>query len=152
MKCDKDIKSLTDIPHKKYVGYFWGSGDTEPILVDNEYPDFTKKSDDSLFIQEGMLWNAEEGISIMINYTDKQRVNCYRLSKETLEKIRLYNSNKSMSGEDRSKFKDFMTYESNRLDEKKLSFLQYWKEEEDIYCNNLPVLKMKAQIFIGFNE
>jgi|SRR5690606_18152299 len=135
MKYDKDIKSLTDIPHKKYVGYFWGSGDTEPILVDNEYPDFTKKSDDSLFIQEGMLWNAEEGISIMINYTNKQHISRYQLSKEELAKTN-----------------DIMIYESIRLKGRKVKFLQYWEEEKDEHCNNLPVLKMKAQIFIGFNE
>ncbi len=135
MKYDKDIKSLKDIPQKKYVGYFWGSGDTEPILVDNEYPDFTKKSDDSLFIQEGMLWSQEEKMAIMITYTDKQRVNCYRLSDEDLAKTN-----------------DIMIYESNRLDGKKLSFLQHWEEEKDEHCNKLPVLKMKAQIFIGFNQ
>lgn len=135
MKYDNNIKTVDDIPQGKYVGYFWGSGDSAPILVNNEYPDFNKRSSDSLFIQEAMLWNEETGISIMINHTGKQQIHRYELAKEEL-----------------TRDEDLRVYESNRLQNRKLKFLQYWKEEEDEYCNGLPVLKMKAQIFVGFDK
>ena len=131
----KKLNDLDDIPNIKYQGYYWRSGDSKPVHINNEYPNFGEKSGKSLFVQEAMLWNEEEKISIMINHTGHQQINLYELTVEDL-----------------SKSKDVIHYESIRLDNRKLKFLQYWKEEEDEHCEDFSVLKMKAKIFIGFSN
>ena len=109
----KKLNDLDDIPNIKYQGYYWRSGDSKPVHINNEYPNFGEKSGKSLFVQ----------------------INLYELTVEDL-----------------SKSKDVIHYESIRLDNRKLKFLQYWKEEEDEHCEDFSVLKMKAKIFIGFSN
>lgn len=134
----KPKNSIQDLPDLKYDGYYWASGENKPKLINNENIDLNavlEELEDSLFIQEAMLWNEERKISIMINYTDKQRIGQYELSNKELDRK-----------------EDTRVYESNRLGGRKLKFLQYWEEEKDKLCDDLPVLKMKAQVFVGFDQ
>src|SRR5699024_904421 len=135
--------SIQDLPDLKYDGYYWASGENKPEFINNENIDLNavlKELEESLFIQEAMLWNEDEKVSIMINYTDKQRINCYKVTDEELSKT------KDLKNE------DLMVYESNRLHNQKLKFIEYWEGDKDEFCDGLPVLKMKAQIFVGFDK
>ncbi|MBK8390612.1 MAG: TIGR04423 family type III CRISPR-associated protein [Saprospiraceae bacterium] len=53
--------------------------------------------------------------------------------------------------ESEGKLEPEKNYMAHRLgDVKKVKFKQFWREEEDLNCENFPVLELKAQIFVGF--
>ena len=125
------LKNINEIDDLEYSGYYWGSGAKEPQIFHGKFD--PKLDDDSLFIQEAMLWNEDHKVSIMVNHTHRQIITRYDLSNpESDEKL------------------ETIEYTGHKSNGKKVKFYQYWKEESDPLCEGLPVLKMKAQIFCGW--
>lgn len=129
----KEINSLETIPVGDYVGYYWGSASTNP----QPWNGFTQPElGENEFIQEAMLWDESKKLSIMIQHTHRHIVTAYDLSECTKDIER-----------------NTSAYMAHRIpDHKKLKFYRHWEEEEDPLCDNLPVLKMKAQVFCGFHS
>ena len=127
------MDNISAIPKGNYQGYYWCAGSKTPVVVNGSFE--PKLDDNSLYIQEAMLWDPDQKISIMIQYTHRPIIVVYNLS----------NLNDSTIAE------DSITYVGHRVYGKsKLRFYQHWQEEADTFCDGMPVLKMKALVFIGF--
>ena len=130
---NKDINSLDSIPARNYVGYYWLSGSEAPKTVKGAFE--PKLDSQNLFIQEAMLWDENEKLSIMIQHTHRLIVTAYDL--------------KSCDLSD----KTIISYMGHRIkNQPRLKFYRHWEEEPDCICNDMPVLKMKAQVFCGFQD
>lgn len=126
----KILESIEQIPQGNYIGYYWYSGAKEPVLVNGFFNPAMDK--DSLYIQEAMLWDVVKKISVMLQYTHRLIITCYYLSEMDLNE-------------------NCISYQGHRLGEnKRVKFYRHWEEVPDLFCADLPVLKMKAQIFVGF--
>lgn len=130
----KNLNSLEEIQNGNYIGYYWCSGANKPTDVKGSFE--PKLDEKSLFIQEAMLWDEEKKVSIMLQYTHEQVITQYDLS--SLSEIDIN--------------RETISYSGHRLENNpRLKFFRYWKEESDQLCADFKVLKMKAQIFIGFD-
>lgn len=126
------ITSLEVIPNGNYQGYYWLSNAETPVMVNGKL-DLTQIKINP-FIIEGMLWDEKSQKSIMISHTGSYQIFEYNL--------------KEIEGEFVEK-----EYMAHRLDGvSKVSFKQLWQAEEDTNCERMEVLKMKAQIFVGFKN
>lgn len=127
------IENISEIPQGQYQGYYWCSGAKSPVMVNGLFE--LTLDNNSLYIQEAMLWDPSKKISIMIQFTHRPIIMSYNLSDVKDDTIA----------------RDSIAYISHRIEGKsKLRFYQHWEEEPDPFCDGMPVLKMKAQIFIGF--
>ncbi len=127
----RKIESLNLIPKGNYQGYYWMSNDENPEHINGS---FNPPATTNPFIIEAMLWDQDAQKSIMITHTGRCQIFEYDL--KILEK--------------EGKLED-KTYMPHRLEGvKKVKFKQFWKEEKDPLCENMPVMQLKAQIFIGF--
>lgn len=125
----KKLNSLSEIPHGKYEGYYWMSNDKKAIIIDGNF-DFTKIQNNP-FIIEGMLWDNDQNISIMIMHTGQYNISQYNIKElpNTFDKC----------------------YLAHGIDGvKKVKFKQIWLPEPDPFCNDMDVLKLKAIVFTGF--
>lgn len=130
----KILNSLEEIQNGNYIGYYWCSGAKKPTVVTGSFE--PKLDEKSLFIQEAMLWDEEKKVSIMVQYTHRKIITQYNLSSVSEIDMNL----------------ETISYIGNRLENNpKLKFFRYWKEDDDPLCAGFKVLKMKAQIFIGFD-
>lgn len=129
----KRITSLSEIPDLNYIGYYWLSDSETPVMVNGKKFDSTQIKINP-FIIEGMLWDEKAKKSIMITHTGSYQIFEFDL--------------KEIEGEFVEK-----EYMAHRLDGvSKVCFKQLWKAEPDANCNDMKVLKMKAQIFVGFKK
>lgn len=125
--------SMDTIPTGNYQGYYWCSGAKNPEMVNGAFD--PKLDDNSLYIQEAMLWDASQKISVMIQFTHRPLITIYDLSDV---------ENSAIAAES-------ISYVGHRvIGKSKFRFYQHWQEEDDTFCDGMPVLKMKAQVFIGF--
>jgi len=126
------IESLIEIPQGSFTGYYWMSDQDYPEKVNGK---FDAPKTINPFIIEAMLWDEINKKSIMITYTGKYQIFEYDLN----------------ILESEGKLEPEKNYMAHRLgDVKKVKFKQFWREEEDLNCENFPVLELKAQIFVGF--
>jgi len=133
MKGIRRIDTLQEIPTGNYHGYYWMSDKESPKMVNGI---FEPPTGNNPFIIEAMLWDDDNKKSIMISHTGKYQIFEYNIS--LLEQ----------EGVLETKF-----YMPHRLDKvKKVNFKQFWIEDPDPLCEGMPVLKLKAQIFVGFDK
>ncbi|UAM97266.1 TIGR04423 family type III CRISPR-associated protein [Polaribacter litorisediminis] len=128
--------NLKEIPKMAFEGYVWKSDESEPEVVLNEIYDFDAVSINP-FIIEALLFCKENKTAIHIQHTGNYQIAEYDLN--ALKEKGAVLENK--------------VYLPHRLkDISKVNFKQVWIEEEDHLCEEMPVLKMKALIFCGFNK
>ena len=136
-----EYKNPQSIPEGNYVGYIWEADDKfKPrLLPKGDYPKqlWGKES----YITEGLLYDKAANKSIHIRHTGKYHIHEYDL-------------NNLPEGSEL----ETVHYLSHRLGEKRpVYFQQLWLLEPDENCINekdekMQVLKMKALIFIGFDN
>jgi CRISPR type III-associated protein (TIGR04423 family) len=128
--------SLDKVPDLAYDGYVWMSDASKPIVLNGDKFDFSNIQINP-FVIEALLFNKEKNISIHIQHTGHYQISEYDLT--ALE-------NEGAVLEEKA-------YLPHRLTEvSKVNFQQVWMEEPDNLCENMPVLKLKAIVFCGFNK
>ncbi|QXP70768.1 TIGR04423 family type III CRISPR-associated protein [Polaribacter sp. R2A056_3_33] len=129
--------NLKEIPKMAFEGYIWKSDESEPEVLLNEIYDFDTVLTNP-FIIEALLFCKEKNTAIHIQHTGSYQIAEYDL--KALEKAGAVLEEKE--------------YLPHRLSPavKNVSFKQIWQEEEDRLCEGMPVLKMKAVVFCGFNK
>jgi CRISPR type III-associated protein (TIGR04423 family) len=132
------ITSLAEVPRGDYVGYYWLSDSKTPIMIDENNPFDHSVFKVNPFIIEGMLWNEKEQTSIMIAHTGRYNIFEYKVKDiSTVDGAILESKN----------------YIAHKMKAKSMvSFKQLWIAESDPLCVDSKVLKMKAQIFTGFDK
>ena len=127
--------SIEKIQDLAYDGYIWMSDQEKPKVCENEKVEWPTGANP--FIVEGQLYNQEKGISYSIKFVDgKYIINEYEVKKADLD----------------NEHNEQIVYHSNKMDGRKLKFLRYWEEKEDVNCMNMPVLTLTKTVFIGFTE
>jgi len=120
-----------------YEGYLWMSDKNEPEVYHYEkaveFSLFEKKNP---FVIEGQLYNKDKGISYSIKYVDGEYI---------INEIHVLETDK---GDPNVKIQ----YYPNRMGNYMMEFLQYWEEENDPLCENMPVLKLSKIVFVGFKK
>lgn len=119
-----------------YDGYLWYSNDPNPVVLKNEEKEILLTDEENPFIIEGQLYDAQKRVSYSIKFVDGEYI-C-----KTYENV----SKDVANGEDIM----LKIFHSNRMDNLKLQFLQYWKEEVDELCEGMKVLQLTELVFIGF--
>ena len=128
----KKIEKLADIPSGNYQGYYWLSDAETPEKVNGKFDSNQIKINP--FIIEGMLWDNDKKKSVMISHTGRYQIFEYNFNEIEGEMVE----------------KEYMAH---RIEgENKVCFKQLWQAEEDANCEGMKVLKMKAQIFVGFKN
>jgi CRISPR type III-associated protein (TIGR04423 family) len=128
----KRLDSLADIKGGNYVGYYWLSGEENPIMIRGSFePTLT---DESLFVVEAMLWDETNKQSIIITNTGRYQIFEYNLNQLPKNAV--------------LECKAYMPHRLTNV--KTVQFKQLWLPEKDENCCDMEVLKLKAQIFVGF--
>ena len=118
-----------------YEGYMWYSDAKEPQIYDQEEKDWVIKEDENPFIVEGQLYDTENMKSISIKFVDGE----YLVQTHDIDSLDFNRANV-----------DIKVFQSNRMNGRKLRFLQYWNEKEDELCENMKVLVPSKRVFAGF--
>lgn len=129
-----------DIKEAKYEGYLWQSDQNKPEMLYGEKTKcFTLEDGENPFIVEGLLWDAENDISISIRNVDGH----YFVATQPVSKEELENSLTLTP----------IDYLPHRLPGvKKVKFLRRWEKEQDPLCEYMETLQLKANIFVGFEK
>ena len=126
---------ISDIKKRIYEGYIWYSNSQRPQILRCEEFDFSSiGEEDNPFIVEALLYAPEDNISLIIRHTGS-----YIISE--------FNMNKLPEGAELVEVA-YLPYRLGNV--KKVAFKQLWLPEQDEFCENMPVLKMKALLFTGF--
>ena len=132
-----------------FEGYLWWSNQNTPIVYkggkvfkdktecDDEKREFELTDGQNPFIVEGKLYDTIKRISYSIKYIDGKY---------------LFNEYQVSPGDLNSETIDQKEYLSNRMGDRLLKVLRYWKEEPDVRCDNMKVLRMEKNVFVGFKE
>jgi CRISPR type III-associated protein (TIGR04423 family) len=118
-----------------YDGYIWYSDKSEPEVFQEKDFEFDTDKIDNPFIIEGQLYDDQKMISYSIKFVDGKYI-CKKYEVESTD----FNK----------KDVEIKTFHANRMDDLKLQFLQYWKEEVDELCEGMKVLQPAELVFIGF--
>jgi CRISPR type III-associated protein (TIGR04423 family) len=118
-----------------YDGYIWYSDKSEPEVFQEKDFEFDTDKIDNPFIIEGQLYDDQKMISYSIKFVDGKYI-CKKYEVESTD----FNK----------KDVEIKTFHANRVDNLKLQFLQYWKEEDDELCEGMKVLQPAELVFIGF--
>lgn len=128
--------NLNEIPKIAFEGYVWKSDESSPKVLQNQVYDFQSILKNP-FIIEALLYSKENNISIHIQHTGIYQIAEYDLN-ALKEKEAVFEKKE---------------YLPHRLkDVSNVNFQQVWMEEKDLLCEGMPVLKLKAIIFCGFNK
>ena len=146
--------NITDIPKDiEYEGYLWMSNSKNPIVLKSEKLKslrlnesesdkpviFDEISDlSNPFIIEGQLYSKNTKKSYSIKYADGEHI-VVEYDLNNLPKDRVFDEK-----EDDKKFIP------NRINASMLKFRQYWKPEEDEFCEGMEVLQPAGFVFVGF--
>ena len=140
------------IDKANYEGYIWWSDQPTPDVFDgNEEVDITLCDTDNPFIVEGNLWDAEHRRSISIRYADGhyyvREVNVTELELKGIDDKKLDAAKGQVATVEKE-------YVPNKMPEwvSALRFLQYWKVENDLMCDGMPMLRPSQLVFIGFKK
>ncbi|MFW6275617.1 MAG: TIGR04423 family type III CRISPR-associated protein, partial [bacterium] len=132
MTMHKTYKTLQEIPPRNYEGYIWFSDKTKPEIVNGSLP----QKPDKGFLVEGMLYNADNKISIMIRHTGDLHIDEFDLTNLP--------ENSDLKEE---------KYYAHRIDNsKKMKFKQLWQLEKDSVNLGWDYFSMKALLFVGFEK
>lgn len=128
---------LSAIPNRKYIGYIWMSDKEEPIVLKEPTVYDFSNIEINPFIQEALLYNEEENISVMVRHTGDYNISEFCLNKLP-EKHELVEKQ----------------YYPHRLgfNDKRVCISQLWLPQKDENCEEMEVLTLKAHIFTGFKE
>jgi CRISPR type III-associated protein (TIGR04423 family) len=118
-----------------YDGYIWYSDKSEPEVFQEKDFEFDTDKIENPFIIEGQLYDDQKMISYNIKFVDGKYI-CKKYEVESTD----FNK----------KDVEIKTFHANRMDDLKLQFLQYWKEEDDEFCEGMKVLQPKELVFVGF--
>ena len=118
-----------------YDGYIWYSDKSNPKVFQDEEFEFDTDKIENPFIIEGQLYDDQKMISYSIKFVDGKYI-CKKYEVESTD----FNK----------KDVEIKTFHANRMDNLKLQFLQYWKEEVDELCEGMKVLQPKELVFVGF--
>ena len=133
MKTDK----INNIPAGIYEGYYWLSDTDRPVVIDGVFDGLTLDPDENPFVIEAQLFDRKNNVSFSVKYTDGHYY-AYR-----------YDLNNIIS--DNSEEVKVQKYCSYRMENHPwLYFRQYWREESDSLCDNMPVLQPADMVFVGF--
>ena len=131
------MNRVSNIKPGNYVGYFWKSDEKKPQQVNGNFTEDMNPSKNP-FIVEAQLYDHDTMLSYSIKYVDGEYL--------ILEHQVLSTDFNRLDVE----IKDFYAH---RIDgHKKLQFLQYWKENGDSLCADMPVLQPVELVFVGFND
>lgn len=130
--------NLKEIPKMAFEGYVWKSDESSPEVLQNQVYDFQSISKNP-FIIEALLFSKENNISIHIQHT-------------CIYQIAEYDLNALKEKEAVFEKKEYLPHPHRLKDISKVNFQQVWMEEKDPLCESMPVLKLKAIIFCGFNK
>ncbi len=132
----KKYTKLNEIPSEKYEGYIWLSDQEKPEVIRNTTFDFNTIGTNP-FIIEALLFDEKNHKSIHITHDGSYSIFEYDLS--------ILKSNP----EEQVK-KEYLPHRLDGVD--KVHFVQVWREENDLLCNDLPVLTLQATVFCGFKK
>lgn len=134
---ESKIISATEIPsNAAYVGYLWLSDSAMPKVLDRANLDVSLfDTARNPFVVEGFLYDEQSSTSFSIRYVDGETIVC----KHTLTEI---------DREDNA----VREYYGNRMEGRKLKFLDVWEPVKDELCLQMEVLQPQAEVFIGFVE
>ena len=118
-----------------YDGYIWYSDKSNPEIFQNQDFEFDADKIGNPFIIEGQLYDEQKKISYSIKFVDGKYI-CKKYEVESTD----FNK----------KDVEIKTFHANRMDNLKLQFLQYWKDENDELCEGMKVLQPAELVFIGF--
>ena len=126
---------MMKIEKSTYEGYLWYSDAAEPVLYDHKELDLAIDDNANPFIIEGQLYDCARMRSISIKFVDGEYI------------CRTYDVNPLDFNRADVELKVF---HSNRMEGRKLQFLQYCEEKEDCFCEGMKVLTPSKQVFVGF--
>lgn len=122
---------LNGIPQGKYEGYVWMSDQEYPKILEGQ--DIPRNAGDGAFIQEALLWNAEQQQSIHVRHLGHLQVVQYNMKDQSTDNAISFLSHR-MAGYSHLKFK------------------RTWVEEKDPACADMEVLVPGELIFVGFGK
>ena len=127
---------ISELDNIEFEGYVWLSDSTMPITLKDEIFDFSSYEEgNNPFIVESLLFDRKKNKSITIKHTGKYNITLIDLNNlpEDAELVDV-------------------EYLPHRLDNvNKVCFRQLWLPQPDENCENMPVLKLKALVFVGFD-
>ena len=126
---------MMKIEKSTYEGYLWYSDAAEPVLYDHKELDLEINDNANPFIIEGQLYDCARMRSISIKFVDGEYI-CSTYDVNPLDFNRAD--------------VELKVFHSNRMEGRKLRFLQYWEEKEDCFCEGMKVLTPSKQVFVGF--
>lgn len=119
------------IEKSKYQGYLWYSDKATPRVLNNEDFELEINDNENPFIIEGQLFDGVNSISI--KFVDGQYI------------VKSYDVQETER-------KNAQEYLPNRMKDKKLLFVQRWKEQQDDLCEGMQVLQPEELVFVGFKN
>jgi CRISPR type III-associated protein (TIGR04423 family) len=128
--------TINDINYEAtYEGYIWMSNSNGPIVMTGIHLDKTLLEEVNPFVIEGQLYDSDNKKSLSIKYVDGEYlIHSYDLSTKDFDS------------------KNQKQYVSNRMDGRKLKFVQRWKPQDDEFCEGMKALQPSELVFIGFGE
>ncbi len=119
-----------------YEGYVWYSDSTMPQIINNEEFQLEIADNSNPFIIEAQLFDHSNKQSFNVKYVDgKHYIKTYILSDSEVNQKA-----------------DIRIYIGNRMENKKLRFLQRWEKKQDPLCENMETYYPTELIFIGFES
>ena len=120
------------IEKARYEGYLWRSDSSEPQVIDGEF-ELEAEDAENPFIVEGMLYDADRALSIMIKYVDGH----YLVSRHEVTEAEARGAE---------------TYIGKRMQGRNLRMVQLWKDEPDDSCLGMTAQRPGAMVFVGFQK
>lgn len=137
------ITNQLQLPEAHYEGFVRMSDAVAPHIYNHQLCAPTFEAADVPFVLEAELYNTDENISYSIRYREGQL--CV-----VEHKVQLNDAN--LKDVDHLYQALLPRGEAEALSKKNLHFLQYWMEQEDALCENMPVLVPAQRVFIGFSD
>lgn len=124
-----------------YEGYIWYSNKNKPEIIENKnnIDEFFKSEQNNPFIIEGQIYDSENKKSYSLKHVNG-----------VLLKGKEYDINEIQN--DTSICKRERKFTSHRMENKTLHFIEVWRKEVDVLCENMNVYKPHELIFTGFNK
>ena len=126
---------INELDNITFEGYVWLSDQEKPEILKGKtfmFSDYEEGKNP--FIVEALLFDKTNNVSYTVRHTGRYMVGKFNLNDYTDENL------------------VDIEYLPHRLDGvEKVCFKQLWLPESDENCEGMPVMKMKALIFVGFD-
>lgn len=141
------MERIDRISPGSYIGYYWMSDALDPVIIDScdvsvadRLNNIMSEAESNPFVVEAQLYDASAHVSFSIKYVDSRYLVHRHDVKAHIEEVV------------KGKTDDIVMkrYVANRLTDRKLCFLQYWREQVDPFCCGMPVLAPAEKVFVGF--